>query len=277
MSLKYLLAFLSVTLIIAFILVRSNNSEFDHAKQMVALRMIGHEILLHAGDSTSSVLPVKEIAANEYQLRFEHPFTFEADSLVSIIERAAIAPNYIVNVINCSSKEVIYEYANLDTDIIPCGGRKQQKGCYLISLKYSQARFNLYYLVTLILPCAGGCWFYYRKREVGPVPVSVPVPVQGIPIGNLLFNNGGQYLVMNDQKIALTSKESRLLHIFAATPNEVIDRSRLQKEVWEDEGVIVGRSLDMFISKLRKKLEADPAVKLVNVHGKGYKLEVNPN
>lgn len=274
MSLKYLLAFLSVTLIITFILVRSNNREFDHAKQMVALRMIGHELLLHAGDSTSSVLPVKEIGANEYQIRFEHPFAFKTDTLVSIIERAGIAPNYIVNVINCSSKEVIYEYANLDTDIIPCGGRKQQKGCYLISLKYSQARFNLYYLVALIVPCVGGCWHYYRKRVV---PVPIPVSVPGIPIGNLLFNNGGQYLVMNDQKITLTSKESRLLHIFAETPNQVIDRSRLQKEVWEDEGVIVGRSLDMFISKLRKKLEADPAVKLVNVHGKGYKLEVNPN
>lgn len=43
------------------------------------------------------------------------------------------------------------------------------------------------------------------------------------------------------------------------------------------EGVIVGRSLDMFISKLRKKLEVDPAVKLVNVHGKGYKLEISPD
>jgi DNA-binding response OmpR family regulator len=46
----------------------------------------------------------------------------------------------------------------------------------------------------------------------------------------------------------------------------------LQK-VWEDEGVIVGRSLDMFISKLRKKLEINPTVRMVNIHGRGYKLE----
>jgi DNA-binding response OmpR family regulator len=48
----------------------------------------------------------------------------------------------------------------------------------------------------------------------------------------------------------------------------------LQKEVWEDEGVIVGRSLDMFISRLRKKFEKDPLVKIVNIHGKGYRLDI---
>ncbi|MEN0056487.1 MAG: helix-turn-helix domain-containing protein [Mucilaginibacter sp.] len=57
--------------------------------------------------------------------------------------------------------------------------------------------------------------------------------------------------------------------MFAQAPNEIIDRNRLQKEVWEDEGVIVGLSLDTFISKLRKKLENDPSVKLVSIHGKG--------
>ena len=59
------------------------------------------------------------------------------------------------------------------------------------------------------------------------------------------------------------------------SPNEAVERSRLQKEIWEDEGVIVGRSLDMFISKLRKKLEFDPNIKIVVIRGKGYKLEIS--
>jgi DNA-binding response OmpR family regulator len=54
----------------------------------------------------------------------------------------------------------------------------------------------------------------------------------------------------------------------------MVDRNTLQKEVWENEGVIVTRSLDMFVSKLRKKLSADTSVKLTNIPGKGYKLEV---
>jgi len=66
-----------------------------------------------------------------------------------------------------------------------------------------------------------------------------------------------------------------VLQILAGKPNSIIERDSIQKEVWENEGVIVTRSLDMFISKLRKKLIADELVKIVNVHGKGYKLEIN--
>jgi DNA-binding winged helix-turn-helix (wHTH) protein len=266
MSLKYLLSIVVLFLVLGFILIKSNRREFDHAKQLVVLRMIGHEILLHGGDSSSRVLPVKQLGADEYQIRFEHPFTFSADSLIRVIERADIAPHYIVNVISCSTQEVVYAYANLDTDIVPCTGRNQQKDCYLINLKFPPARFNMYLLFVLVLPCVGG-WYYYGKKK--------EQPVAGIPIGQFIFDNEAQHLIMNDQKITLTSKESRILYIFATAPNQVIDRNRLQKEVWEDEGVIVGRSLDMFISKLRKKLEVDPAVKLVNVHGKGYKLEIS--
>lgn len=94
-------------------------------------------------------------------------------------------------------------------------------------------------------------------------------------LGSTLFNMETRKLLINKQTIELTKTETRLLHIFATTPNEVIERSRLQKEIWEDEGVIVGRSLDMFISKLRKKLEPDPNIKIAVIRGKGYKLETN--
>ena len=65
------------------------------------------------------------------------------------------------------------------------------------------------------------------------------------------------------------------MHLLALSPNNTLDRDKLQKEVWENEGVIVTRSLDVFISRLRKKLEKDPNVRLTNVHGKGYKLEID--
>ncbi len=63
----------------------TGNENFDLAKRQILLRNIGHEILLHAGDSTSRVLPIREIAPHEYQLRFENEFSFETDSLVKII------------------------------------------------------------------------------------------------------------------------------------------------------------------------------------------------
>jgi DNA-binding response OmpR family regulator len=91
----------------------------------------------------------------------------------------------------------------------------------------------------------------------------------------VLFDSASRKLVLNGKTIDLTVTETRVLRFFALSPNETIERSRLQKEIWEDEGVIVGRSLDMFISKLRKKLEFDPNIKIVVIRGKGYKLEIS--
>ena|SRR5690606_30256787 len=93
--------------------------------------------------------------------------------------------------------------------------------------------------------------------------------------GSVLFDAQERQLTIHKETIGLTRTETRLLLIFALSPNETIARNLLQKEIWEDEGVIVGRSLDIFISKLRKKLELDPNVNLVVVRGKGYKLEIS--
>jgi DNA-binding response OmpR family regulator len=94
-------------------------------------------------------------------------------------------------------------------------------------------------------------------------------------LGSMSFDAETRKLMINGKTIDLTRTETRVLRIFALSPNEAIERSRLQKEIWEDEGVIVGRSLDMFISKLRKKLEFDPNIKIVVIRGKGYKLEIS--
>ncbi len=94
-------------------------------------------------------------------------------------------------------------------------------------------------------------------------------------LGSMAFDAETRKLMINGKTIDLTRTEARLLGIFAFSPNEAIERSRLQKEIWEDEGVIVGRSLDMFISKLRKKLAFDSTIKIVVLRGKGYKLEIS--
>lgn len=74
--------------------------------------------------------------------------------------------------------------------------------------------------------------------------------------------------------IPLSKKESKILGILTANVNQLTDRAFLLQEVWENEGVITSRSLDMFISKLRKKLDLDSSVRILNVHGRGYKLEI---
>jgi DNA-binding response OmpR family regulator len=112
---------------------------------------------------------------------------------------------------------------------------------------------------------------FYLKKEEKASPVKI---ADGIVIGRHIFSIENQLLRFNDETIELSAKEAKLLSLFAERQNQLITREELLKKVWEDEGVITGRSLDMFISKLRKKLKNDPSVQLINVHGKGYKLEI---
>ena len=117
--------------------------------------------------------------------------------------------------------------------------------------------------------------------------ISKPVPVQdqsqaiikeSIPesaaLGKFLFDVKGQRLVLGSEVISLTDKEAKVLELLHKNFGELIPRDTLMQKVWINEGVITGRSLDMFISKLRKKLSADPDLRITNIHARGYRLEI---
>jgi DNA-binding winged helix-turn-helix (wHTH) protein len=93
-------------------------------------------------------------------------------------------------------------------------------------------------------------------------------------LGKFLFDVKGKRLLLGTELISLTDKECRVLELLNKDFGELIPRETLMQKVWINEGVITGRSLDMFVSKLRKKLSNDPELRITNVHGKGYKLEI---
>lgn len=267
------------------------NVDFEDEKRMVAMRDIAHRLLWYAGDSTSRVLPVEDAVAGKYLLRFESPFSFNPDSLVGIIDKGlhvgGFPSDYIVSVIDCASNSVVFGYAILGNgrdNIVPCEGREQPRQCYTISITFagiSDATGTRYYLLLIAGLLAVPLWIfrkrvYTRGRKI-LANDEPPTNRNAVALGSYHFYPDQQLLVYNGDHIALTAKESKLLAIFADRINVVIERNRLQKMVWEDEGVIVGRSLDMFISRLRKKLTKDGAIQLVNIHGHGYKLVVPVN
>ena len=278
------LLLLMFTAIICVAFSMTGNDDFDFARREILLRRIGHEILLQSGDSVSRVLPVKTIAENEYQVSFEHAFTFQADFLVNttrrLLARDPLASDYVVNVVNCANASVAYGYAiskNKKDDIVACTGRRQPIACYMINIKFKPTGIltakNEYFLGALSFLTFVGFIFMRSVKPRKALPDSPPAGV--FTLGSLSFDAEARKLMINGDTIDLTKTETRVLRIFALSPNEVIERNRLQKEIWEDEGVIVGRSLDMFISKLRKKLEFDPNLKIVVIRGKGYKLEIS--
>ncbi|GAA4083479.1 hypothetical protein GCM10022392_00140 [Mucilaginibacter panaciglaebae] len=262
----------------------TDSDDFAIARREILLRKIGHELLLQSGDSTSRVLPVKKIAENEYQIGFENALTFQADSLVNttrhLLANDPLAGDYVVTVLNSGKPGVAYGYAiskNKKDDIVACIGRKQPRAHYVINVKFKPTSTNTVKEEFLL----GGLPFlafvgFVILRYVKPCRVLPDGQNTGIVnFGSVLFDAKNRKLMINGKTIDLTGTETRLLLIFALSPNEVIARSRLQKEIWEDEGIIVGRSLDMFISKLRKKMEFDPNINIVVIRGKGYKLEIS--
>ena len=264
-----------------------NQADYAEAAKQVTLRQIGHRLLLFSGDSTSRVLPIKQLSANEYQVQFENRFTFEPDSLVKVINssmRAGKIPlSYIVNVVGCAHNEVVYGFSmsqDQKTNIVPCRGRVQPKGCYYINILFPETSLlginstAAYTGVFLLLTVLGFSGFLLTKKTTAVQFKEEKNPDEPVNIGNYRFYYDRQLLINQQQHTELTIKESKLLSLFAEAPNQVLGRKQLLK-IWDDEGVIVGRSLDMFISKLRKKLQQDPSVRLVNIHGKGYKLEIS--
>jgi hypothetical protein len=280
--------------------------DLDEQHIGVLMRMIGHQLLLHSGDSVSIVLPIEK-KENQYKIKFEAPFEFDPEKLVKtvskIIEGQNIAKKYLVEVGKEGTDKIIYSYeiTNSKTeDLIPCGGRIQPKDSYhlAITLLETEQKMplnnltlveksggNYWIIMALIVALLGliGILFFIREKR-GSKSKSKSKSKSGsesenddpnvISIGKYEFDKINMELSYVDSKVELTGKEADLLLLLYRLKNETIEREQILKEVWGDEGDYVGRTLDVFISKLRKKLEADENVKIVNIRGVGYKLMV---
>lgn len=91
-------------------------------------------------------------------------------------------------------------------------------------------------------------------------------------IGSFTYYYKENRLVSTGQEIKLTTKENELLKLFFEAPNKTINRSIALKKIWKDDSYFNARSMDVYIAKLRKYLKADETIKIVTVHGEGFKL-----
>lgn len=284
------------TFVCMLLLVAIGNAQsiIDEKHIEVSLRMIGHQILLNSKDSTSRVLPLIK-NDNQYSIEFDSEFEFSPDELVTtvnrIVKESKLARRYILEVEKCENGQVVYSY-KMDglekSNIIPCAKRTQPKSCYrlvftLLEAKETTAALQnagptdsspqktdlLNYLIPIgiVLLIAGLLLFYlWRKKKK---TVSNP---NLIPLGEYLFDKQNTALIIKKERIPLTGKEADLLLLLYKTVNTTVEREVILNKIWGDEGDYVGRTLDVFISKLRKKLANDPKVKIVNIRGVGYKL-----
>jgi DNA-binding winged helix-turn-helix (wHTH) protein len=293
-----------------FILVFSMSSvcfsqEANEDRQtLVTMRMIGHELLLSLGDSTSRVLPIEK-EADTYRISFESDFEFDPNNLVLTVDSVMLltgeSEKYLVEVESCETQKIVYSFqvGNIqDPNLVPCRGREQPAACYslLITLLDTRALTEAWIPPTflpnpddfqaapeklnstvpqylVLLPLLGlfayFLFFFWKRSQNQNVDTNL------ISIGAYTFDKRNMELSYNDEKIELTSKEADLLDLLHNSANNTLEREVILKKVWGDEGDYVGRTLDVFISKLRKKLGADTNLKIVNIRGIGYKFVMN--
>ena len=91
-------------------------------------------------------------------------------------------------------------------------------------------------------------------------------------IGKFTFDTQKQILSTPEKSTKLTTKESELLGLLCAHANEILQRDFALKTIWIDDNYFNARSMDVYITKLRKHLKEDDSIEIINIHGKGYKL-----
>ena len=105
------------------------------------------------------------------------------------------------------------------------------------------------------------------RRTSGESPV-----LDTYKLGRFKFDTQKQQLIDGESVIKLTTKESELLKLLCSNANKVLERNVALKTIWVDDNYFNARSMDVYITKLRKHVKDDPSVEIINVHGKGYKL-----
>jgi hypothetical protein len=251
-------------------------------KVNLALRQVGHQLLQIAGDHESQVPPVEVIGQGEFSLRMEHAFDY--DTLPTLLSQALlnfeIAQDYQVAIRQCGDSSIVLGYNKLafDSGAVACKGRDSWTGCNNIVLTIEMpsqsvpGNQNSIISMVVLLVVLTGFGIYWRRNK-GP-EAEADTGDEYTALGHFQYDPDNQQLLLDGTAQHLTFRENKLLNYLVNHANEVIPRDTLIAAVWGDEGVIVGRSLDVFISRLRKLLKADETVKIKSVHGVGYRLEV---
>lgn len=258
------------------------NAANDEQYSKILFRKIAHDFLLQMNDSTSRILSVEKMD-ERYVVKFENEFGFNPDllstSVYKILEQTKIKNRYIIEVEPCDTPKTIYSFeASLTTNQndIACKQRALPKACYkllftehIIATKKTKKSFFSYILVIIVGLIALGLILYIVKRRKDTTFVNE------INIGKYQFNVKEMKLIFKNESIELSSKETDLLNLLLSNENKTLEKDYILNLIWGDEGSYVGRTLDVFISKLRKKLQHDSNIKIINVRGVGYKLTVS--
>jgi hypothetical protein len=275
----------------------------ESQKINLALRRTAHHLLRAAGDSTSRIPAVQQPDPRTFRVQLARSFDY--DKLPGLLRQSLavhrITGGYDVAVLDCATNQLQlgYNVADLlgkdaDKDSVACGGRSMTAGCYVLQVSFdtpiSVAQPKpVWPFLALGGLLTGFLVLVWRRQteplhppqppfepETQPQPVRIPEDTNRLCFGRSTLDVSNQILAVGEETHNLTYRETKLLRVFVNHANQVMERDRILDLVWADEGITVGRSVDVFVSRLRKLLQNDPLIKIVAVHGVGYRMEVLP-
>ncbi len=260
------------------------NKDAEAIKINLAIRQTIHNLHKIAEDDTTMVFPVEQIFENTHRTEIEKEINY--DTLPTVLDTAlknfGIERAYIVSIRDCEEDKVILGYNLLafENGNIACQGRiREGDCCNALSVTFDDVKkkSNLYLPFAFLSFIIGGIGLFISVKKLDKKKTKLTntaSSVNTIQIGNSFFQPQNLFIQVDNESKKLTFRESKLLEYFATRPNQVLKREDIQDAVWSEEGVIVGRSLDVFISRLRKILRKDERLAIKNIHGVGYRLEV---
>ncbi len=275
----------------------------------LALRRTADGLLRAVGDTSHRVPPVAQLDNGVWQVRIDTLFEYDAlpSLLQTALEQYQITQPYTVAVRSCNDSVIVLGYHHLDllnlnpvppdvvNDVnIPCKGRVLPEGCYVVEVRFLEKKGNWPALaiknsiLLLVLGLLGGYWLAQWRKQVlakkalakqatssaTAASTTENTSTNWVSFGQCRLDPVAQVLECVGIQHTLTYREAKLLRLLASHPGELLERDAIIQQVWADEGILVGRSVDVFISRLRKKLVADTSVSIVAVHGIGYRLVI---
>jgi len=264
-------------LVVSVLIMRVPDKKYLETKTELALRAIGDGLLRLHNDFNTPVPPIHQNDSRTLQLGFVSAIGIHPDSLVTLTLKhlnEKIAQKYTVGVRDTHVDEIVYlfEVDHSNGHNISCLGRVLPIANYVIEVQINEDKWasvlqaNTPALTTasiaLLLLFFGGAFFMKKK------------PLQHN--ANEVVWNGLQLdldlntIKTNHVNIQLTTKETQILAMLFRHTGNLVSRESFLQQIWLKDGVVTNRSLDMYISRLRKKMKVFSNVQIVNQHGKGY-------
>lgn len=254
----------------------------------LALRKTVHVLLSMKGDTSSRIAAVEQVNDSVWRVRTDQKINYDSLPVVikSVFDQYGISQAFTATLKRCEGETIDlgFHINDVKEGVVACLGREFPEGCHFLEVSFvntspvlvnTEAEKQPWFAMLSLGMLLGFVWIVVKNQPPSRIPQDQNGTITAINyFGQSQLDMSGLSLITPSGKTDLTFREAKLLKLFVDHPNQVLGRDEILNAVWADEGLIVGRSLDVFVSRLRKKLAADDQVNLVSVHGLGYKMEV---